>query len=205
MASSKPLGELCTISIGRTPARANHRFWDPNKKTNNIWLSIADLGRADSNAVISDSSEYLSDLGASSFSAVPAGTLLMSFKLTIGRLAFAGVDLRTNEAIAALIPKNPNEIDTRFLYYSLMAKDWDAIAGSDVKVKGKTLNKQKLAVIPIELPTLKVQREIVAKLDSLMDEYQGIETLVRLQQSSLAELKSSILRSGLKVATDDSE
>jgi type I restriction enzyme S subunit len=205
MENLKTLGELCTISIGRTPARANHRFWDPNKKTNNIWLSIADLGRADSNAVISDSSEYLSDVGASTFSAVPAGTLLMSFKLTIGRLAFAGVDLRTNEAIAALIPLDPNEIDTRFLYYMLMSKDWDAIAGSDVKVKGKTLNKQKLGVIPISYPSIEIQRQVVEKLDGLMDEFQGVEALIKLQQASLSELKASILRSGLKAAADGSE
>lgn len=205
MENLKTLGELCTISIGRTPARANHRFWDPSKQTKNIWLSIADLGRADANAVISDSSEYVSDIGASSFPAVPAGTLLMSFKLTIGRLAFAGTDLRTNEAIAALIPKDPKEIDTRFLYYSLMAKDWDAIAGSDVKVKGKTLNKQKLGVIPVSFPSLEMQKQIVAKLDGLMEEFQGVEALVKLQQASLSELKESILRSGLKVVSDGTE
>ena len=205
MENLKTLGELCSISIGRTPARANHRFWDPNKQTSNVWLSIADLGRADSDAVISDSSEYLSDLGAASFSAVPAGTLLMSFKLTIGRLAFAGSDLRTNEAIAALIPKDPREIDTRFLYYNLMSKDWDAIAGSDVKVKGKTLNKQKLGVIPISFPDIEIQKHVVAKLDSLMEEFQGVEALVKLQQASLAELKASILKSGMKVESDGTE
>ena len=39
----KKLGEICTISIGKTPSRANNKFWDVGKERNNIWLSIRDL------------------------------------------------------------------------------------------------------------------------------------------------------------------
>ncbi|HEY6464528.1 MAG TPA: restriction endonuclease subunit S, partial [Candidatus Acidoferrales bacterium] len=98
---TKLLGELCNIELGRTPARAKKSFWDERRETNNVWLSIADLLNATNN-VVTDSKEYLSPEGAALSKVVRKGTLLVSFKLTLGRLAFAGRDLYTNEAIAAL-------------------------------------------------------------------------------------------------------
>jgi restriction endonuclease S subunit len=187
MSATYKLGDVCDISIGRTPSRGNHRFWDSRKETQNVWLSIADLGKSDDNYVVNDSSEYLTGTGASSFRAVPAGTLLMSFKLTIGRLAFAGPELRTNEAIAALIPKSDEKLDKKFLFYSLMAKNWDQIAGSDVKVKGKTLNKQKLAAVEIEVPTLSAQANIVQKLDAAFEELRTLEAEVLEQEIKTVE------------------
>jgi type I restriction enzyme S subunit len=79
--------------------------------------------------------------------------LLVSFKLTLGRLAFAGVDLRTNEAIAALNIKKEDEIIKEYLYHYLTFFDWDKLASGDVKVKGKTLNKTKLKEITIRYKT----------------------------------------------------
>ena len=38
----KKLGEVCEINIGRTPERGNSKMWDKEKKTDNVWLSIAD-------------------------------------------------------------------------------------------------------------------------------------------------------------------
>jgi type I restriction enzyme S subunit len=70
-----------------------------------------------------------------------ARTLLASFKLTLGRLAFAGRDLFTNEAIAALTIFNEREQSKEFLFYFLNFFDWDKATEGDVKIKGKTLNK----------------------------------------------------------------
>ena len=89
---TKKLGDVCRIELGKTPARANKLFWDEHRETSNVWLSIADLLNVSDKAVY-DSKEYLSDEGASISKIVPSGTLLVSFKLTLGRLAFAGRDL----------------------------------------------------------------------------------------------------------------
>jgi type I restriction enzyme S subunit len=40
---TRKLGEVCDISIGKTPARGNKKFWDTEKISNNVWLSIRDL------------------------------------------------------------------------------------------------------------------------------------------------------------------
>lgn len=158
------LGDLCDIELGGTPPRGSPQYWDKGRQTGNVWLSIADLPTG-LNSVVSDSKEYLSDQGAERGKIVRQGTLLVSFKLTLGRLAFAGCDLRTNEAIAALPIKDPGRIEKEYLYWYLTYFDWDKAAEGEDKVKGKTLNKAKLKELPVPLPTLEDQRRIVAALD----------------------------------------
>ena len=115
---TKTLGDVCEIELGKTPSRSNALFWDEKRKTKNVWLSIADLLNAENNIAL-DSKEYISDKAASICKLVPKGTLLVSFKLTLGRLAFAGRDLFTNEAIAALTIFDERELSKEFLYYCL--------------------------------------------------------------------------------------
>ena len=161
----KKLHELCQIELGKTPYRGDKSYWDIEKETDNVWLSIADLLKTDGDEV-SDSKEYISNKAAKISKVVKRGTLLLSFKLTLGRLAFAGRDLFTNEAIAALTIKNEKLIDKYFLYHFLSLFDWNAAAEGDVKVKGKTLNKAKLKEIEVCFPTsLPEQQRIVAILD----------------------------------------
>ena len=169
---TKALGELCEIELGKTPARANASFWDEKRKTGNVWLSIADLLKAEYNIVV-DSKEYVSDKGAAICKLVPKGTLLVSFKLTLGRLAFAGRDLFTNEAIAALTIFNEREISKEFLFYCLTFFDWVKAAENDVKLKGMTLNKAKLKVMPVSFPPLAEQQRIVGLLD---EAFEGLAT-----------------------------
>ena len=166
------LGELCEIELGRTPARANASFWDEKRETSNVWLSIADLLKAEDNVVV-DSKEYVSDKGAAICKLVPKGTLLVSFKLTLGRLAYAGRDLFTNEAIAALTIFNERELSKEFLFYCLTFFDWVKAAENDVKLKGMTLNKAKLKVMPVSFPPLAEQQRIVGLLD---EAFEGIAT-----------------------------
>jgi len=161
----KRLDDLCQIELGKTPYRADKSFWDTEKKTDNVWLSIADLLNTDGD-VVSDSKEYITDKAAKISKVVKKGTLLLSFKLTLGRLAFAGRDLFTNEAIAALSIKDEKVIDKYFLYQFLSLYDWNAATEGDVKVKGKTLNKAKLKEIEVHFPkSLPEQQRIVSILD----------------------------------------
>ena len=95
---SNKLGNLCEIELGRTPSRAQSAYWDDRRETGNVWLSIADLLNSEDNIVV-DSREHVSAKGAALCKLVTKGTLLVSFKLTLGRLAFAGRDLFTNEPL----------------------------------------------------------------------------------------------------------
>ncbi len=152
----------------------------------NVWLSIADLLRG-TGAVVDDSKEYLSDEGRARGKIVKAGTLLLSFKLTIGRLAFAGCDLQTNEAIAALEIKDSAVISKAYLYWFLMFFDWEKASEGEDKIKGKTLNKAKLRLIEVLIPPLDEQQRIVAVLDKA---FAGIATVTVNAQKNLTNARA---------------
>ncbi len=191
---TKKLGEVCYVSIGKTPARGDKKFWDKEKKTDNIWLSIRDLNNTNGKEVF-DSREYISDKGAKLFKAIKKGTLLVSFKLTLGRLAFAGVDLRTNEAIASLEIKNEKEISKYFLYYFLNFFDWDKATEGEIKVKGRTLNKSKLKQIKIPIPALPEQKRIVGILDGVFGDVKKTKENAEKNLANAKEFFESYLQS----------
>jgi type I restriction enzyme S subunit len=165
---SKKLGEICDIELGKTPSRSNASFWDEKRQTGNVWLSIADLLNTDGNFV-HESKEYLSDKGAAISKIVRKGTLMVSFKLTLGRLAYAGCDLYTNEAIAALTIFDEHCVSKKFIFYFLHFFDWDQATEGDIKIKGRTLNKAKLKEILVHYPSLPEQQRIVAILDDAFE------------------------------------
>lgn len=179
------LGDLCDIQIGKTPRRSQHEYFGGT----NVWLTISDM----TSRVVADSSEKITDKAIVDGQArlVKAGTLLMSFKLTIGKLAFAGIDLYTNEAIAALniVQEHKQTVLKDFLYWALQAVP---ISGeADLAVKGLTLNKQKLSRIALPLPypddparSLAEQRRIVARIEALLAE---VGECRALQQEILAD------------------
>jgi len=188
------LDDLCTIQLGKTPHRGTEKFWDKDKKTNNVWLSISDLKHG---SIIDNSAEYVSDLGSEISKITPKGTIMLSFKLTIGRVAFAGRNLLTNEAIASLLSLD-ERIDKRFLFYYFTFFDWNKASRGEEKVKGKTLNKAKLKKLPIIVPTLEEQKQITGLLNNLSKQTQSLESKYQQELNSLEELKKSILQKALE-------
>jgi type I restriction enzyme S subunit len=154
---TKALGELCDVRIGRTPRRDQPRFWGGNA----VWVTIGEL----SGEEITSSKENISDVAVRECmpEPVPAGTLLFSFKLTIGKMAVAGRPLYTNEAIAALPIRDPTKLSRDFLKYALSAESHEGTANN--AVLGKVLNKEKVQQLSIPMPPLAEQKRIVKLLD----------------------------------------
>ncbi len=188
------LGRVASINIGKTPPRDQPQYWDSHKQTNNVWLSIKDLTRH----YISDSAEYIADRAIQELNIpiVEKNTVLLSFKLTIGKVGIARRDLRTNEAIAALKILNPDEIDNDFLYYGL--GQWDLLQDVDQAIKGTTLNKKKLKEIGFVLPSSLVEQRQIADILSTLDKtIAQSESLVRKYQSIKQGLLSDLLTRGV--------
>ena len=95
---------------------------------------------------------------------VQPGTVLLSFKLSIGKVGVASVPLYTNEAIAALPIKAGIGLDAQYLVWALRSAD--LAAGGDRAAMGRTLNKAKLLAVEIPLPPLGEQRRIAGILDA---------------------------------------
>jgi type I restriction enzyme S subunit len=155
------LGEICDIIIGRTPRRNNPNYWGDG----HIWVSIADMQEKQ----IERTKEQITDEAVieAKCRRIFKGTLLLSFKLSIGKLAFAGQDLFTNEAIAALPIKDRNHLYSEYLYYVLKHIP---LTGSNQAAKGKTLNKKSLQEIKIPVPDLLDDQIRIATLLSRIEE-----------------------------------
>ncbi len=173
----KRLGEISEISMGRTPPRQNQALWGRGY----TWLSIADL----QSKVVSESKEEITALAASTMSIIPRGTLLMSFKLSIGRLSFAGLDLFTNEAICGFsnLQANPE-----FLYYALSRTDF-SLYGKQA-VKGYTLNKESLKLVEVRLPSPAEQCAIAAVLSDMDAELAALEA----RRGKTRDLKQAMMQ-----------
>ena len=174
------LKDAFNLQMGKTPSRADLSMWGGNNK----WISIADIGSA--KKYISSTKECITDEGVSrsGIKVVPEGTVIMSFKLSIGKTAIVSEDMYTNEAIMAFIDNGTYCIDPNYLYHLCCGTDWTQ--GGNKAVMGLTLNKATLSEMEIELPTIEEQRKIASILDQLdaiiekrHDELNMIEQLVK--------------------------
>lgn len=152
------LGEICGINMGKTPSRNRSDYWGEGHS----WVSIADLKGS---YFIENTKECITDKAVkeSGIKIVPKGTLLYSFKLSIGKVAITAKDIYTNEAIVALPIINIKRVDVRYLYWAMQKVDFSGIG--DKAVMGLTLNKEKLKVIEVPLPPLPIQKQIAEILD----------------------------------------
>lgn len=157
------LDDAFDLQMGRTPSRDNPDCW----RGCNKWISIADM--SSSGKYISNTKERITDKGVSEsgIKPIPANTVIMSFKLSIGKVAITAETMYTNEAIMAFVDKGKYEIDAEYIYYLFNSIDW--MDGSNFAAKGATLNKAILSERKIELPSINTQRQIVTKLRSKID------------------------------------
>ena len=161
--------DVFDLQMGKTPDRKNFSLFEGD----NTWVSIKDLD----GKYISSSKECISDEAAKNIKLVKRGTVIMSFKLTVGKTAIAGKDLYTNEAIMAFNLRNGYDIDASFLYYYLKNYRWE---GSNKAVMGITLNKATISKHKIAIPPKPTQLSIVSELDKLNE-------LIRIKKEQLKD------------------
>ena len=196
------LEDIFDLQMGKTPSRNNPDYWGTE---DNKWISIADLSKC--GKYIEETKEYLSDSAVeeSGISLIPANTVVMSFKLSIGKTAITPEPMYSNEAIMSFRDKHVVELIPDYVYYMFSGKDWDA--GTNKAVMGKTLNKATLSKIKVKIHDVEEKREIVAVLDILSkiinDRHTQIESLDNLIKARFVELFGDPIRNskGWKIAT----
>ncbi|WP_112979029.1 restriction endonuclease subunit S [Escherichia coli] len=141
--------EIATISIGKTPPRTQKECFCDKKDSNYAWVSIKDLGNC--SVFIKDSSEYLTSDAVNSYNVkiVPKDAVLLSFKLTIGRIAIAEDILTTNEAIAHFYNMK-HGINKEYLYSYLKIFDYNSL-GSTSSI-ATAINSKIIRKIPVLVP-----------------------------------------------------
>jgi len=176
-------GNLVDYKLGKTPPRASAVYWKEGKYP---WVSISDMIP---HGLVTDTAEKVSQKAHDSVFGgrlVPEGSLLMSFKLTIGRVSRLGMPAFHNEAIISFQP-NPEKISPDYLSYYLSQVNYKDY--QDTAIKGQTLNKGKLDALEIALPPLLEQKKIAHILSTVQ---RAIEAQERIIQTT-TELKKALM------------
>ena len=140
--------ELFDIHIGKTPPRKQQEWFSSDRTNNVIWMSIKDMGNA--GAYLINSTEYLTKQAVEKFNIwrCPLGSILLSFKLTIGRVGIVGDELVTNEAIACFSSNDRKRLT--FLYPLLLAYDYASL-GSTSSI-ATAVNSKIVRAMPLQVP-----------------------------------------------------
>lgn len=174
------LGEIFNLQMGKTPDRHSPKFWNEGTEP---WISIADLTKC--NKYIENTAEKITATAVdeSGIKIIPKNTVIMSFKLSIGKVAITPKEMYSNEAIMSFIDKGVLKIEPVYLYYLLMHKDWDT--GTNKAVMGKTLNKASLSQMTVNIHGYSEQLEIIKALDAA-------SSIIAARKQQLTELDNLI-------------
>lgn len=187
------LGDISLIGKGFTPSTSNPSFWDGDLK----WLSIADMNQG---KYINQTTKKITSDGSKNKEPVKKGTLLMSFKLSIGKLGILTEDMYTNEAICNFKWKN-KDVLTEYMYYYLSSIN--ILKYGSQAAKGITLNNETLSTIPVLLPSLEEQKKIINILSDVDMKINMLENSINdtskfkkglLQQMFVVQLILSLLQ-----------
>ena len=156
-----PLGGpngVCKIILGGTPSTKTPAYFEGE----HLWATITDM----KDRYVNHTERRITQeaINNSSVKLLPRGTVLVSFKLTIGKMAIAGKDIYTNEAIAGLIPKD-DRVLSEYLYHLIPALDLRAYM--QPATKGKTLNKKILERIKIPVPSISEQEKFIVEMNDM--------------------------------------
>lgn len=177
--------EYFDISIGKTPPRKEPEWFKTIRTDNIVWVSIADMGNC--GLFIGDSSEYLSPDAVKKFNVVtvPNNTVLLSFKLTVGRIAITDGQMTTNEAIAHF--KTDNKAINEYLYCYLKSYNFQTL-GSTSSI-ATAVNSKIIKAMPFVVPT---DEELSVFHDFAAPAFGKIKACQH-ENMRLAELRDSLL------------
>jgi restriction endonuclease S subunit len=145
-----------SFKTGFTPPTGKREYYENGKY---IWINISDLNTK----YISDSENKLTDKAIADYKPeiVPKGSLLYSFKLSVGKVAFNTVDAYTNEAIFSIERKDSTNLN--FFYYSLPKQ---IIKNANENIYGaKILNQELIKNAKLIIPPPEEQTAIANYLD----------------------------------------
>ena len=182
------------INIGKTPPRKEQQ-WFTNINNGNVkWISISDLG---SNEIfIEDSKEYLTKEAISKFNiiVVPEDTILVSFKLTVGRVGISNCELTTNEAVARFYL--PKSYFREYTYLSLKNYNYARLGSTSsiaTAVNSKIIKNMKLLIPPVTIIS-EFSKRINPLFNAIRIYENEIRNLSKIRNTLLPKLMSGELK-----------
>ena len=172
------LGDICEIVGGSTPKSNVSEYWDGDVK----WITPAELN--EDSYILYDSVRKITELGVqkTGLTAFPAGTVILSSRAPIGKVAIAGCEMYCNQGFKNLICSDA--INNRFLYWFLKGKT-DYLNSLGRGATFKEISKQIVANIEIELPPIERQAEIA-------NQFEMVASVLRHRHEQLSALDDLI-------------
>lgn len=181
--------DLFKIGIGKTPPRKESQWFSSNSKNNVEWISIKDMGNSGTH--ILESSEYLTQEAIKNFNIkkIPENTVLLSFKLTIGRVSITTKETTTNEAIAHF-KIGKSHLSTEFLYCYLKNFDFEQLGSTSsiaTAVNSKTIKNMNILFPDIEVVNA-FQKKISILFEKIKSNTKEISYLTSIRDELLPKL-----------------
>jgi len=183
----KKLGEVCNIIGGGTPSKGNNDFYGGNIP----WATVRDM----KNDLIKDTEHKITieAVKNSSTNIIPKGNVIIATRVGLGKVCLLQNDTAINQDLRGVVPINAQKVSIGFLFRWFKTIAPQIIEeGTGATVQGVKLPFIKSLVISI--PPIKVQEELVLKMNELSVEIKALETVYQVKLKDLEELKKSLLQ-----------
>ena len=172
------LGDICDIVSGGTPKTGIKEYWNGNLK----WITPAEIN--DDSYIINDSVRKITEMAVdeTKLSSFPKGTVILSSRAPIGKVAIAGCEMYCNQGFKNLVCSNI--INNRYLYWFLKSKT-SYLNSLGRGATFKEISKSIVAGIEINVPEFQEQEEIAIKLER-------INKLIELRKEEVSSLDELI-------------
>jgi type I restriction enzyme S subunit len=191
----KPLDEVADIFIGRTPPRQEFHWFSSNK--NDIkWMSIKDLGGE--GVFLSNTSECLTVEAIKKFKIpiIPKNTVVLSFKMTVGRVAITSEDMVSNEAIAQFRLKKEMGLCKEFIYFFLKLFPYEVLGSTSSIVT--SINSAMIKSLLVQIPNYNImvdfQNKVCPMFEKIRENQQQIQKLEKTRDELLPKLMNGDVR-----------
>lgn len=186
--------DICNFQIGKTPPTKEMDYWAKGEYN---WLSISDMNDF---GVIQKTHKKITDKAVKNIfnyiSITPPETLLMSFKLTVGKVSISKIPLYHNEAIISIFPFNGIERD--YLYYFL-PQFINLSVGKKV-LMGQTFNSDSLKKLIIAVPPVIEQKRIIKEVEILLGNLKQLDDEITLSEFNSNKLMYAVLKEAFEVS-----
>ena len=186
---SKKLGEVVDLFNGSTPSKTNQSFW---VNGNVPWFTVDDLRKQ--GKYITHTEKHITQLGLkeSSITLVPENAVLLCCTASVGAIAISKIHLTTNQQFNALVVKDPNQLLVEYLYYWFLA-NMDLLKSLGRATTIDYISMSKLRELSLQIPSLQMQCELVAKLDSAFAEIESLRAQSKVKTECAKAIRDSQL------------
>lgn len=180
------MGDVTTVGIGKTPPR-KEQHWFSRSPGDVRWVSIRDLGEG--GVFLSQTNEFLTNESIKRFNVrtVPDRTVLLSFKMTIGRVAITDGEMVTNEAIAHFKLNEDSSLTSEYIY--LYLKQFNFSGLSSTSSIADAVNSKTVRSIPIHVPSRAILEAFQVRVQPIFARIKNMER----QSQILAAIRDTLL------------